>query len=34
MQVSFGRIYAESLGAPEVRDLFDELARASDAKLY
>jgi PPOX class probable FMN-dependent enzyme len=32
--VSFGRIYAESLKAPEVRDLFDRLSKESDAKLY
>jgi PPOX class probable FMN-dependent enzyme len=32
--VSFGRIYAESLGAPEVRDVFDRMSKESDAKLY
>lgn len=34
MRVSFGQIYAEGLGAPEVRDLFDQLSKESDAKLY
>ena len=34
MRVSFGQIYAESLGAPDVRDLFDRLSAESDAKLY
>ena len=34
MQVSFGQIYAESMKAPEVKELFDELAKQSDAKLY
>lgn len=34
MRVSFGQIYAEGLGAPEVRDLFDRLSQESDAKLY
>jgi PPOX class probable FMN-dependent enzyme len=33
-QVSFGRIYAEALNAPQVRDLFDGLAKESDSKLY
>jgi predicted pyridoxine 5'-phosphate oxidase superfamily flavin-nucleotide-binding protein len=33
-KVSFGQIYAESMSAPEVKELFDELAKASDAKLY
>lgn len=32
--VSFGRIYAEALDAPQVRELFDGLARESDSKLY
>ena len=34
MRVSFGQIYAEGLGAPEVRELFDRLSQESDAKLY
>jgi hypothetical protein len=34
MRVSFGQIYSESLGAPEVRDLFDRLSKESNAKLY
>jgi hypothetical protein len=33
-QVSFGRIYAEALNAPQVRDLFDGLAKESDSTLY
>lgn len=33
-EVSFGRIYAEALNAPQVRDLFDSLARESNSKLY
>ncbi|MEO5586801.1 MAG: pyridoxamine 5'-phosphate oxidase family protein [Novosphingobium sp.] len=33
-QVSFGRIYAEALHAPEVREAFDRMAKESDAKLY
>lgn len=32
--VSFGRVYAESMNAPEVQDLFDRLSKESDAKLY
>lgn len=34
LPISFGRIYAESMQAPEVRNLFDRLAKESDAKLY
>lgn len=34
MKVSFGQIYAEALGAAEIRELFDQLAGESDAKLY
>lgn len=34
MKVSFGQIYAEALGAAEIRELFDRLAVESDAKLY
>lgn len=34
MRVSFGQIYAEGLGVPEVRELFDRLSQESDAKLY
>lgn len=34
LAVSFGRIYAEGLDSPEVRDLFDRLSEESDAKLY
>jgi uncharacterized protein len=34
LPISFGRIYAESMKAPEVRDLFDRLSKESDAKLY
>lgn len=33
-QISFGKIYAEALEAPQVRDLFDRLAKESDSKLY
>lgn len=34
MRVSFGRIYAEGLGAPEMREQFDRLSEESDANLY
>ncbi len=34
MPISFGRIYAETMGAPEVRELFDQLSKQSDASLY
>jgi uncharacterized protein len=33
-KISFGQIYAESLASPEIRELFDELSKVSDAKLY
>lgn len=33
-RVSFGQIYSESMSAPEVKDLFDQLSKDSDAKLY
>jgi uncharacterized protein len=32
-RVSFGQIYAEGLGGPRVRELFDRLSQESDAKL-
>lgn len=31
--ISFGRIYAEAVGAPEVRELFDRMTDESNAKL-
>ncbi|MBW8785918.1 MAG: pyridoxamine 5'-phosphate oxidase family protein [Novosphingobium sp.] len=34
MTISFGQIYAESMSAPEVRELFDQLSKESDASLY
>jgi predicted pyridoxine 5'-phosphate oxidase superfamily flavin-nucleotide-binding protein len=34
MPISFGRIYAESMSAPEIRELFDQLSKQSDATLY
>lgn len=34
MRVSFGQIYAEGLGAPEVRELFDQLSEEHDKTLY
>jgi PPOX class probable FMN-dependent enzyme len=33
-KISFGQIYAESMSAPEVKELFDQLAKESDGKLY
>ena len=33
-RVSFGRIYAEALGQPELQETFDSLAEKSDSNLY
>lgn len=34
MHVSFGRIYAEALAQPDLRETFDRLTKESDATLY
>lgn len=33
-RISFGRIYAEALGQPELQEPFDAMAQESDSKLY